>query len=153
MSSRAETYQYFAERFHGGKKIRPSTELQIAAAETKLGVLWPESYRQFALTCGAVWSPSVLTLITERKLPFADVQDFLTPQQSVTWSRRLPLEPVGAWLAFANDCGGNYFVFRDLPASPPRPDDAVVWIYDHEYDEVNQEAESFDEWIGRFLAL
>jgi hypothetical protein len=152
MTSRIETYQQFADRFHAGKRLRPATEAQVEAAESALGVLWPEAYRQFALLCGAVYSPSLLDLIVKRKPGYSDVQQFLTPKQSVTETRRWRLEPVGACLAFASDSGGNWFAFRDLPAGT-RLDDAAVWLFDTDSGTVDAEAASFDEWVGRFLSL
>ena len=118
-----------------------------------MAILWPDSCRQFALACGAVYSPSILDLIVERKLDYSDVQQFLTPRQSVTETRRWQLEPAGGCLAFATDCEGSFFAFRDLPASPPRPDDAPVWLFDHEEVTVRVQAATFDEWISRFLSL
>src|SRR3954452_1599729 len=127
MPSRTELYQSFAARFHAGKRLRPAAEAQLDAAESALGVLWPESYRRFALACGTVYSPSLLDLVVERRPDYSDVQQFLTPRQSVTETRRWRLEPAGGCLAFAHNCSGSFFAFRGLPASPPRPDDAPVW--------------------------
>ena len=153
MMSRAELYERFARRFHAGKRLRPAFEAQLEAAEAALGVRWPESYRRFALACGAVYSPSILDLVVDRRLDFSDVQQFLTPRQSITETRRWPPDSTGGHLVFAYDCSGNLFAFRDLPASPPRPDDAPVWFFDREEDTVAVEAGSFDDWLGRFLAL
>lgn len=146
-------HRAFAERFHAGKRLRRATETQLADAEAALGLLWPESYRQFALVCGAVYSPALLELVVGRKTGFADVQQFLTPKQSVTETRRWRLEPGGGCAAIASDGSGSFFAFRQLLAAEPRPDDAAVWLFDHETDEVVQQAASFDEWLGRFLAL
>ena len=153
MPVRADLYQRFAERFHAGKRLRPATEAQLAEAESALGVLWPESYREFALTCGAIYSPSLLNLIVTGKPGFSDVQQFLTPKQSVTETRRWRLEPAGGCVAFASDCSGNWFAFRELVGSLLRADDAPVWLFDHEDGTVEVEAKSFDEWINRFLGL
>jgi hypothetical protein len=153
MASRDELYRRFAERFHAGKSIRPATEAQLNTAEEALGVLWPDSYRRFALACGALYTPSLLGLVVDRKSGYSDVQQFLTPRQSVTETRRAGLEPAGACLVLATDCSGNCFAFRELPASPPRLDDAPVWLLDHEEDSVSVEAASFDEWLSRFLSL
>src|SRR3954452_14144039 len=112
MPSRTELYQSFAARFHAGKRLRPTTEAQLDAAESALGVLWPASYRRFALACGAVYSPSLLDLIVERKPGYSDVQQFLTPRQSVTETRRWHLEPTGGCAAFASNVAGNWFAFR-----------------------------------------
>jgi hypothetical protein len=153
MASRADLHQTFAKRFHAGKRLRPATAAQLADAEAALKVLWPESYRQFALACGAVYTPSLLDLVMERKPGFGDVQQFLTPKQSVTQTRQWQLEPGGGCAAFAIDCSGSFFAFRQLPATDPRPDDAAVWLFDHDVEEVVPQAASFDEWLGRFLQL
>jgi hypothetical protein len=144
MQARADLHRAFAERFHAGKRLRPATVEQLADAEAALGVLWPESYRQFALMCGAVYTPSLLDLVVERRPGFSDVSQFLTPKQCVTETRRWRLDGV----AFASDSSGSFFAFRHLTGS--RPDDAAVWLFDH--DEVVEQP-SFDEWLGRFLQL
>jgi hypothetical protein len=118
-----------------------------------LGLLWPESYRQFAIACGAVYCPALLDLIVDRKPGYSDVQQFLTPKQTARETKRWQLEPSGGCLAFASDCSGNWFAFRGLPASLPRPDDAAVWLFDHDNETVEVEAASFDEWVQRFLTL
>ena len=150
---RTELHRVFAARFHAGKRLRPATEAQLADAETVLGVLWPEAYRQFALACGTVYTPGLLELVVARKPGYADVQQFLTPKQSATETRRWQLEPDGGCAAFASDCSGSFFAFRQLPVSGPRPDDAAVWLFDREAGEAVMEAASFDEWVGRFLGL
>jgi hypothetical protein len=153
MADRADLHRAFAERFHAGKRLRGATAAQLADAELALGVLWPESYRQFALACGAVYTPGLLDLVVERKPGFGDVQQFLTPKQSVTETRRWRLEPEGGCAAFASDCSGSFLAFRQLPAAEPRPDDAAVWLFDHDIGEAVQQAASFDKWLGQFLAL
>jgi len=153
MPSRFELHRAFAERFHAGKRVRPATAAQLAVAEVALGVLWPDSYRQFATAYGAVYTPSLLDLVVEQKTGFGDVQRFLTPKQSVTETRRWQLEPAGGCAAFASDCSGSFFAFRELTATEPRLDDAAVWLFDHDVGEVVEQAPSFDEWLGRFLQL
>src|SRR5262249_2997513 len=132
MTGRADLHRAFAERFHAGKRLRPATAAQLAEAEAALGVLWPGSDRQFAMACGAVDTRGLLDLVVERKPGFGDVQQFLTPKQSVTETRRWRLEPVGGCAAFASDCSGSFFAFRQLPAAGARPDDAAVWLFDHD---------------------
>ncbi|WP_165250402.1 SMI1/KNR4 family protein [Paludisphaera soli] len=152
MTDREALHRRFAERFHAGKRIRPAAESQVDAAEAVLGVLWPESYRRVALACGVLSTGSLLRLIAERDPGFSDVQEFLTPRQVVVETRRSGLEPAGAWVVIATDCSGNLFAFRDVPSSPPGPDDAPVWLFDHDEDSIAVEAPSFDAWLARFLA-
>ena len=153
MDSRADLYRDFAARFHAGKRLRPATAVQLADAEAALGVLWPEAYRQFAMVCGAVYTPSLLDLVVKHMPRFGDVQQFLTPKQSVTETRRWQLEPEGGCAAFAYDCSGSFFAFRQLPATEPRSDDAAVWLFDHEVGDFVAQATTFDEWLARFLQL
>jgi hypothetical protein len=153
MMNRTSLHTAFAEAFHAGKRLRPATEAQLADAEAKLSVLLPEAYRQFALANGAIYCPAILDLVIDRKAAFADVQQFLTPRQSVTETGRWHLDPDGGCAAFASDSSGNFFAFRQLPASGTRPDDAAVWLFDHEAEEVVEQGETFDEWLNGFLRL
>ena len=153
MTLQSELHPAFAERFHAGKRIRPATAAQLADAEAALGLLWPESYRRFALAFGAVYTPGILDLVVKHKPGFGDVQRFLTPKQSVTETRRWRLEPDGGCAAFASDSSGSFFAFRQLKAAEPRLEDAPVWLFDHEAGEVIEQAGSFDEWLNRFLQL
>jgi len=153
VTDRDALYRGFVERFHAGKRARPAAEAKVDAAEAALGVLWPESYRRFVLRFGSPWVPAILDLVCDRRADFSDVQQFLTPREAVVETRRSGLAPDGAWTVLATDCSGNLFAFRDLPAAPPRPDDAPVWRFDHEEGETKLEAPSFDAWLARFLSL
>jgi len=153
MADRTEQNRRFAERFHAGARRRPATAAQLAEAESALGVILPVSYRQFALTCGAVFAPSLLDLVVDRRPGYSAVQQFLTPKQAVTETRRWGLDPAGACAAFAADASRSWFAFRHLSGADPRPDDAAVWLFDLELGEAQIESESFDGWIGRYLGL
>jgi hypothetical protein len=153
MLARADLHRQFAERFHAGKHPRPATEVQVAEAESSLGLFWPESYRQFALNHGAIYSPSLLDLLVENQSEYSAVQQFLKPKQTVTETRRWHLSEDGNSVAFAADSSGNWFMFRDLASSPPRPDDAAVWLFDLEEGASVKQADSFDQWVERFLNL
>jgi hypothetical protein len=145
-------YRRFADRSHAGRRFWPATGTQVEAAEAAPGVLWPESYRRFALSCGALDTPSFLDLVVGRAPGCSDVRQFLTPRQSVAETRRWGPEAAGG-LVPATGCMGNAFAFRGLSASAPRPDDAPVCPFDREDDGAIAEAPSFDEWLARFLAL
>ncbi len=151
MTARSELYCAFAERFHAGNRIRAATAAQLADAEAALGVLWPESYRLFAMACGAVYTPGLLDLVLENKLGIGDVQQFLTPKQAVTETRRWRLEPAGGCAVFASDSSGSFFAFRQLHG--PRLDDAPVWLFDHEAGEFVEQAPGFDTWLSRYMTL
>jgi hypothetical protein len=146
-------YERFCERFHVGKRPRPATPDQLDESESKLGIVWPESFRRFAETCGAMHAPSLLDLVVGRQPGFSAVQQFLTPKQAATETRRWRLNQAGSFTAFASDGSGNWFVFTGLPAAKPRPDDAPVGLFDLEAGELTEPVASFDEWLNRYLAL
>jgi hypothetical protein len=150
---RTTVYERFCERFRRGKRPRPATAAQLDEPEGKLGVVWPESFRRFAETCGPVYCPDLLDLVAAQRPGFSAVQQFLTPKQAATETRRWRLAEAGGGTAFAADASGNWFVFRGLPVRLPRPDDAPVGLFDLEAGDVAEEVGSFDEWLGRFLAL
>jgi hypothetical protein len=149
---RATEDERFCERFRGNRP-RPATAAQLDESEGKLGVVWPESFRRFAETYGPVYSPELLDLAAARQPGFSAVQQFFTPKQTATETRRWRLAEAGGVTAFAADASGNWFVFRGLLARLPRPDDAPLGLFDLEAGAVTEEVGSFDEWLGRFLAL
>jgi hypothetical protein len=100
-----------------------------------------------------VYAPSLPELVVGRRPGFSAVQQFLTPKQAVTETRRWRLDPAGGCVAFAADGSGSWFAFRRLSGAASRPDDAPVWLFDLEVGQPAVEAESFDGWVGRFLAL
>src|SRR5689334_20616419 len=95
MADRADLHRAFAERFHAGKRVRPATAVQLGDAEAALGVFWPAAYREFAMAFGAIYTPGLLDLVVKHKPGFGDVQQFLTPKQSVTETRRWHLASEG----------------------------------------------------------
>lgn len=151
--TRLETYQQFAARFHSGKRLRPATEAQLDEAEAALGLLLPESFRQLAVTCGNAYTPDLLDLILAKKVGFADVQQFFTPKQMATETRRTRLAPTGTRVMFALKCSGNWFELRNLSRHGARPDEAAVWFLDLESETEEKQADSIEAWIGRFLEL
>jgi hypothetical protein len=74
MVDRAPLPEQFVARFHTGRRPKPFTESQLDTAETALGMMLPTSYREFATSYGAVYTPGLLTLVVERKPGFSDVQ-------------------------------------------------------------------------------
>ena len=124
--------------------------MRIEFIESSLGVRLPESYREFVTRYGAVWTPELIECTLAQKAAYSSVQDFLKPTQILSETRNwrklcLPAD----YVAFATDCTGSLFAFRQLPARDQRPEDAAIWFFDHEEGTTEPDAASFDDWISR----
>ena len=52
----------------------------------------------------------------------------------------------------ASDCMGNGFGFERC-IHDERPDEAPVMVFDHDFDTIEKEFESFDEWLKSFIDM
>ncbi len=123
--------------------------LKLDKIDEALNTRLPESYRQFMMRHGAVYTPSILDEIADRKLGKPDIQEFLTAKQAIEntkmyWSGGMPADVIG----FASDCMGNMIGFRRQSASS---DDSPVVFFDHDHVEVSEIFSSFDEFLGWYL--
>ena len=127
----------------------------LDGAEIRLGLLVPDAYRRSLVAHGAPsTSAALLARIVDQDVDMADVQDFFSPadivQVTEEW-RALGLPPT--LVAFASDCSGNLFCF-ECPAPPgPREPDALVWLWNQDFDRKRRVAPSFKAWISAFCAL
>ncbi len=133
----------------------PVDPAALEGAEIRLGLLVPDAYRRSLVAHGAPsTSAALLARIVDQDVDMADVQDFFSPadivQVTEEW-RALGL-PANL-LAFASDCAGNLFCF-ECPAPPgPREADALVWLWNQDFDRKRRIAPSFKTWISAFCAL
>lgn len=132
---------------HPPERIGPE---QFEAVEARLGAL-PQSYKRAVILHGLP-SPAVslLEAINEDDLELSDVSEFLAPHEIVNSTEGwracgLPAQ----FVAFASDCMGNLFCFNagDLAGRD------VVWLFDHDFDEAEEVAPSFDDWIAAYCAI
>jgi hypothetical protein len=157
--TRSEIQTTFVRLFADAGKRQVVTEDEVLQAERDLATTLPRSYLGFITTYGAVWTPSILELVTggESEVPPEgaswDVHQFLAASELVEaaqgyWSGGMEsvLVPV------AMDSMGNVFGFRRGKAEP-RPDDAPVLFFDHDFCEIHEEAASFDTWLASFVRL
>ncbi len=153
--TRAEVHREFVATFAQGERPTPATATALSAMERELGTTLPQAYLTFMQTYGAVCTPSLLGLVVDAESDLWALADFIAPEEAVGdtklyWSGGMSPELVG----FAGDGMGNMFCFRRLISVADRPDDAPVWFFDHEFpDHDRQLAQSFDGWLGSFLAL
>lgn len=155
--TRFEIQSAFVTRFASeGMSPRSSiSDVELNRAEVALGVKFPDAYRRFAVTFGAVWTPIILESIPEDTTEeYFDVQQFtpgseLVQATELYWSGGMISDLIG----FASDCMGNLFCFRRDDISAGRPDDCPIWLFDHEYCSERQFMDSFDSFLARYLTL
>lgn len=130
----------------------PVTEADLRIVEQRLDIRLPNDYRRAVLRAGLPRPTlALLNTIVNRELDLRDVSGFLNPSEiaSVTedW-RGLGLHE--ELVAFATDCMGNLFCFRNANDGK----EAVpVFFFDHDIQTVDAIAPSFDQWIDEFCRV
>jgi hypothetical protein len=158
---RAEIHYTFAKHFAMPrmKPVAPITDADLSAVEETLKTALPVSYISFATTQGPLFTPNILhELVAAREADRAapdgfDVQEFFTPTEIVeTHGLYVSGGMDDSLIPFAMDGSGNLFGFHKIE-NCQRPDDLPVLLFDHDYCEVNLQADSFDTWLQAFLQL
>jgi hypothetical protein len=150
MRTRADIQEAFIARFHLGGKRTQVTAQQLDIVEKALNTTLPTAYREFMIRHGVVHSQGILEEIVDKKLePHPEVQDFLEPQETIEstkgyWSAGMPESVIG----IASDCMGNMI---GVHRQDSRTDDAPVMFFDYDIVEVNEIAQSFDEFLSWYL--
>jgi len=150
MSTRQQLHQEFVDRFHVGDNQTPDTDMALGTVEETLGIVLPNAYRRFLETYGAVYTPGILDIVVLRNSRLNAIQQFHTTTDVIESSISISLK---GCIAFASDCQGNYFCFKRLSSSLPAPDDAPVWLFDHETGKTSKVAPSFDTWLTQYTNL
>ena len=150
MTVRQLLQRHFIERFQHGETTQTVSPQGIEHIGSTLNVLLPASYRGFLETYGAVYTPNILDLIILRNARLVDIQQFQGIEDVIDSSQSI--EAKGC-LEFATDCSGNLFCFMRLTERSPAPDDAPVWLFDHETGKTSKVASSFDRWLSNFTQL
>ena len=156
--TRTEIHSRFCELFASNGPLPIPLE-QLLAAEAELGTKFPQSYVDFAFRIGAIYTPELLTLMTGGESEIApegarmDVQNFLSPAEIVETTRSYWLAGMDDWLiAVASDCMGNVFGFRKSE-SDARPEEATVFVFDHDFCTITEEEAGFDAWLESFIRV
>ncbi len=121
--------------------------VDLADVESQLGLSLPDAFQSDLCALGAASTRiALLNAIVDGDLGLADVQEFLTPAEMIQsthdW-RELGLATDA--IAFAGDCMGNLFCFR--------AGSGAVWLWDHDLNEIEKVAPSFEEWIARYNGI
>jgi hypothetical protein len=148
-SSRSRIHDQFVARFHVGDPPRPLTEQQLDGIETELNTKRPIAFREFMVRHGPVHTPTILDALTDQRILYPDVQEFLTSDEAIDgtkgyWSAGMPANIIG----IASDCMGNMIGFyRQTDVL----DDAPVVFFDHDFLDVSEITDSFDEFLEWYL--
>lgn len=149
MRTRTDIHRDFVDRFHIGDCQGPVSEAQLDRIESELATKLPIAFRQFMTKYGPVYTPDTLSEITEGKIDHPDIQYILDPAEVIEgtkgyWVAGMPEDVVGV----ASDCMGNLIGFR---RQSKVSDDAPVVFFDHDFIEVDQIANSFDEFLAWYI--
>ena len=150
MTVRQQLHRHFIERFQSGEMTEAVSSPALEHIASMLNVLLPASYRDFQETYGPVYTPGILDIVVLRKSSLIAVQEFLAPADVIESSADIGVK---GCVAFANDCSGNLFCFKRLSKAEPRPDDAPIWLFDHETGKTSKVAPAFDTWLSNFTQL
>ena len=150
MTERQQLYRLFIERFHRGETLQAVSSTGIEHIASMLHVILPASYRDFLEMYGPAYTPDILDLIVLRNARLADIQQFQNIEDVIESSNSISKK---GCVAFATDCQGNLFCFKGLSNSQPAPDDAPVWLFDHETGKKSKVAPTFDAWLTQYTNL
>ena len=156
---REELHSRFYRLFAAPGERQAISIVELNRIETELSVTLPQAYVDFVTKYGAIYTPSILTLVTGGESEEApegaswDVQQFWNAQEIIkdskaNWSAGMDSDLVG----IASDSMGNVFGFR-RKQSELRPDDCPLLFFDHEFCEVHEEKSSFDAWLESYIRL
>ncbi|MEI9932100.1 MAG: SMI1/KNR4 family protein [Rhizomicrobium sp.] len=123
----------------------------LREVEQHFQLLLPEAYKCAVLMYGLPRPTiSLLHSIVEQNLDVHNVTNFYAPHEIISqtegWRKAgMPKDLI----AFASDGSGNNHCFRlgdDVLASQ-------VWFFDHDFVEVELEAQDFDAWIESYCVI
>jgi SMI1 / KNR4 family (SUKH-1) len=127
----------------------------LERVETNLQFKFPKIYFDCVNKIGIFGTTlNLLSQIVEQNIAIHDLSEMIHPNKIAAtmkgWQEAgMPegLIPIG------NDCGGNLFCFDLDDGMPARLDEAPIYFFDHDFDEINLESKSFEEWISSFNSI
>lgn len=126
-------------------KVRP---VALEQAEKALSYTYPDSYRSAVLAIGLPRPTTELWDAIDERSDLPHLGDFLTPDEAVEATRDWrPLGYPDDLAPFATDSSGNLLSFRMRDRSD------AVYIWDHDFDTVEQVAPSFAALLEAYCRL
>lgn len=135
-------------------KPRKTSTNAIKKIEAELKFVFPPRYREAMTSYGSSGvSIALLSAIVDLNLNLRDVSEITRPlkiqSEMKGWQNAgMPQHLV----PFASDCSGNLFCFSRND-KPDLAGEVPVHFFDHDFDEVELEADSFEDWIKGFLEI
>ena len=149
-NSRSVLHDQFVRAFvDPGDKIIPVSSGELARVARLLSTQLPAAYVQFMRQYGPVCCHSIVRLLAEHGLSYADLRQMLAPQEVLKksrdlWCRQLPVDV----FVFALDSTRNAFCFRQ---SRSAQDDAPVLWFSVQREKLVEIGESFDGLLRRYV--
>ena len=157
--TRDEIQSTFVRLFADPGRSKVVNFSDLSQAEVELSVSFPEAYVAFITKYGAIYTPSILDLVTGGDSEVApegassDVQRLFNAQEIIKDSQAYWSAGMESYLVpIAMDCMGNVFGFH-RKQTVPRLDDSPVLFFDHDYCKIHEESASFDLWLHSFIRL
>ena len=147
--------QFVAKWCHPDYPPRPVSAFDLSRIESHFKFHLPEDYKA-ALQAAGLPRPSIklLDAIVDRELAIHDAGGFYNAEEVIEQTsgwRKVGLPQ--NFVAFAGDGSGNMFCFNlDMLKRSSVPH-AAVWLFDHDFIEMEIVAESFDDWIAAYCAI
>lgn len=131
----------------------PVSEKQMEAAESKLNSYLPTDYKDALLNVGSLHTTiSLLDIIVDGEHDVHDLSELFALENVV--SETVAWREIGMphnLIAIGSDCQGNKFCIGVFQNNKPAK--SIIYFWDHDFDEVEEIAKSFDEWIESYNSL
>ena len=153
MPRRIDIHSDFVARFavqstSDPARSRPPSKSELDAVEKALNARFPVSYREFVSSHGCVWTPHLDDHLEATGRSVSRAIEEFTPIDRMKdydqWNASIQ-QPL---LLFAGDSLGDMIGF---PKQSSEADDLPVFLFDHEFNELIQLAESFDGLLLAYL--
>jgi cell wall assembly regulator SMI1 len=138
----------------GHYKPRKISRNKIEMVEAELSFKFPPSYREAMISHGSTdVMISLLDTIVDQNLNLRDVSEIFQPTK--IYDTMVGWQDAGMpkhLIPIAKDCAGNLFCFS-AQDTPDSSQEIPIHFFDHDFDEVELEADSFEEWVKAYLEL
>jgi hypothetical protein len=150
MNTQFSTIDEFVKNWNQNDSLQTATLEEIEKVENQLNLKLPNSYKYLVTHFGDLYTPDTLETIVDNDLEINDVQDFDLPIQALerTQSWKKAGLPTG-YYAFASDSMGNMFCFKYDECNNENSE-PHIWFFDHDFIEIEEEAENLLSWLKRF---
>jgi hypothetical protein len=138
----------------GYYKTHKTSRKKFEMIEAELGFKFPPSYREAMISFGA--SDVMITLldtIVDQNLDLRDVTEIIRPAK--IYKEMIGGQKAGMpnhLIPIASDCMGNSFCFSTHEVSDSAKE-IPIYFFDHDFDEVDLEADCFEDWLKAYLNI